>query len=169
MGCLPVCITHLVAVSSLVLLMWQLAMADTAYVVINNAGYEVGGQKFEQVLGSSAAETILVSASEFIQQTFGYVGNPSYPQKQVEKVTLYVDDVPSSGLVAITQGDISGAANAYEIHLSESYVGMYSEIKGVLYHEMTHVWQWYGQGRADRGLIEGIADYVRLTTDLPPH
>ncbi|MCO5556723.1 hypothetical protein L7F22_010274 [Adiantum nelumboides] len=175
MGCLPVCITHLVALSSLVFLMWETAMADAAYVVINNAGNEAGGQKFEQVVGSSGAEAVLASASEFIQQTFGYAGNPSYPQKQVEKVTLYVDDVPSGGAVAIAQADTSGAANAYEIHLSENYVGTYSEadvateIKGVLYHEMTHVWQWNGQGRADGALIEGIADYVRLTAGLAPH
>jgi hypothetical protein len=35
-------------------------------------------------------------------------------------------------------------------------------VTGVLYHEVTHVWQWNGQGRANGGLIEGIADYVRL-------
>ncbi|MCO5571361.1 hypothetical protein L7F22_025099 [Adiantum nelumboides] len=169
---MAVCITHLVALSSLVLLMWEPALAGTAYVVINNAANEAGGQKFEQVVGSSGAEAILASASEFIQQTFGYAGNPSYPQKPVEKVTLYVDD-KSGGAVAIAQADTSGAANAHEIHLSQSYVGTYSgdvatEIKGVLYHEMTHVWQWNGQGRADGGLIEGIADYVRLTAGLAP-
>lgn len=27
---------------------------------------------------------------------------------------------------------------------------------------MTHVWQWNGNGQAPHGLIEGIADYVRL-------
>ena len=56
-----------------------------------------------------------------------------------------------------------------EIHLSSGYVGDYSgdvktEITGVLYHESTHVWQWNGNqnGQANGGLIEGIADYVRL-------
>ncbi|KAI5081456.1 hypothetical protein GOP47_0004639, partial [Adiantum capillus-veneris] len=175
---LPTRAIPLVALS-LVLLMsypWEPALADTAYVVINNAGNEAGGQKFEQVVGSSGAETILASASAFIQETFGYAGNPSYPQKQVDKVTLYVDDVPSGGAVAIAQADSRGAPNAHEIHLSQSYVGTYSEgdvateVKGVLYHEMTHVWQWNGQGTADGGLIEGIADYVRLTAGLaPPH
>ncbi|KNA23313.1 hypothetical protein SOVF_025950 [Spinacia oleracea] len=27
---------------------------------------------------------------------------------------------------------------------------------------MTHVWQWNGNGQANLGLIEGIADFVRL-------
>ncbi|KAH0725792.1 hypothetical protein MTR67_003676 [Solanum verrucosum] len=40
------------------------------------------------------------------------------------------------------------------------------EITGVLYHEATHVWQWNGNGGAPGGLIEGIADYVRLKAGL---
>lgn len=58
--------------------------------------------------------------------------------------------------------------------LSAQYVANYgggdlkTEIRGVLYHEMTHVWQWNGQNNAPGGLIEGIADYVRLTAGLNP-
>lgn len=37
---------------------------------------------------------------------------------------------------------------------------------GVIYHEMTHVWQWDGNDQVYQqnhgGLIEGIADFVRL-------
>uniref|UniRef100_A0A453MFC0 Uncharacterized protein n=1 Tax=Aegilops tauschii subsp. strangulata TaxID=200361 RepID=A0A453MFC0_AEGTS len=60
------------------------------------------------------------------------------------------------------------------IHLSTSYVGGYTsgdvkkEVTGVLYHEATHVWQWNGQGAANGGLIEGIADYMRLKAGLAP-
>ncbi|MCO5587235.1 hypothetical protein L7F22_041182 [Adiantum nelumboides] len=141
------------------------ALADTAYDVINSVVNEPGGQKFEQTVGSDGAKAILASASTFIQQTFEYGANPSYPVKEVDKVTLYVDDMPPAGIPAFT--------SEQEIHLSESYVGDYSgdvaaEVKGVLYHEMTHVWQWDGQGTADTGLIEGIADYVRLTAGLAP-
>ncbi|XP_021803219.1 uncharacterized protein LOC110747335, partial [Prunus avium] len=42
------------------------------------------------------------------------------------------------------------------------------EISGVLYHESTHVWQWNGNGQAPGGLIEGIADYVRLKAGFVP-
>lgn len=144
------------------------ALSDTQYVVINNAQNEAGGAKFDQVIGSTQAQSILASASQFIQNAF-YVGDPPVPQKQVNKVTLYVDDLPSGGAVAYAQGD---GTDQSAIHLSQSYVGSYSgdvvtEIKGVLYHEMTHVWQWNGQGTADGGLIEGIADYIRLTAGLP--
>lgn len=41
-------------------------------------------------------------------------------------------------------------------------------ITGVLYHESTHIWQWNGNGQAPGGLIEGIADYVRLKAGYAP-
>ena len=66
-----------------------------------------------------------------------------------------------------------------EIHFSLDYIKGISppntdrethEIKGVLVHEMVHCWQWNGMGTAPSGLIEGIADYVRLRAGLePPH
>jgi hypothetical protein len=41
---------------------------------------------------------------------------------------------------------------------------------GVVRHEMVHCWQWAANGSCPGGLIEGIADWVRLRSDLvPPH
>ncbi|KAJ1546102.1 hypothetical protein HK096_005541, partial [Nowakowskiella sp. JEL0078] len=70
---------------------------------------------------------------------------------------------------------------AKEIHLSAKYILSFynrlekenltdsqrdeiflSEIHGVVWHEMTHVWQANGYSTVPGGLIEGIADYVRL-------
>lgn len=64
-----------------------------------------------------------------------------------------------------------------EIHLSTSYIAgttkletRESEIIGVLVHEMVHLWQWNGQGKASGGLIEGLADWVRLKAGfVVPH
>jgi hypothetical protein len=60
-----------------------------------------------------------------------------------------------------------------EIHVSNDYIGNYSgdvrrEITGVLYHEMAHIWQWNGNGQTPGGLIEGIADFVRLKANYAP-
>lgn len=87
--------------------------------------------------------------------------NPA-DRKNVQKVSLFVDDMDG---VAYTSNN--------EIHLSARYVNSYGgdlrkEITGVLYHEMTHVWQWNGNGQANGGLIEGIADYVRLKANYAP-
>lgn len=66
-----------------------------------------------------------------------------------------------------------------EIHFSLDYINgilcdsptrQRDEIQGVLVHEMVHCWQWNAQGTAPGGLIEGIADFVRLKAGLdPPH
>ncbi|XP_075095309.1 uncharacterized protein LOC142173587 [Nicotiana tabacum] len=69
-------------------------------------------------------------------------------------------------------GGVAYASNN-EIHISARYIQSYSgnvkrEITGVLYHESTHIWQWNGNGRAPGGLIEGIADYVRLKAGFAP-
>ena len=65
-----------------------------------------------------------------------------------------------------------------EIHFSTTYlagiagdeVRVRREILGVLVHELVHVWQWDGMGSCDGGLIEGVADWVRLGAGLgAPH
>lgn len=64
-----------------------------------------------------------------------------------------------------------------EIHFSLDYIHHVSnrplqpgepaaELQGVLVHEMVHCWQWNGMGTAPSGLIEGIADFVRLKAGL---
>ncbi|KAI9663216.1 MAG: hypothetical protein M1821_008264 [Bathelium mastoideum] len=56
----------------------------------------------------------------------------------------------------------------YIRHVGSSRVK--AEIVGVITHEMVHCWQWAAQGTAPGGLIEGIADWVRLRCHLaPPH
>lgn len=69
-----------------------------------------------------------------------------------------------------------------EIHLSLSYIAHVSssnkgdkikirhELLGVICHELVHCYQWNGLGSAPGGLIEGIADWVRLHAGyVPPH
>ncbi|KAL9632997.1 MAG: hypothetical protein Q9164_004961 [Protoblastenia rupestris] len=84
----------------------------------------------------------------------------------------------SLGGVAYTTG--SELDNDHkEMHFSLDYIhGITSrtpgreapEIEGVVVHEMVHAWQWNGLGTAPGGLIEGIADFVRLKAGLsPPH
>jgi len=77
--------------------------------------------------------------------------------------------------VAYTTG-ISIDDDHKEIHLSTDYIHGIAkdrkreEIMGVLQHEMVHCFQFNALGSAPGGLIEGIADFVRLKAGLsPPH
>jgi len=66
-----------------------------------------------------------------------------------------------------------------EVHFSLDYIShipdssprrQRDEIEGVIVHEVVHCWQWNALGTAPGGLIEGIADFVRLRAGLsPPH
>ncbi|KAK9462865.1 uncharacterized protein V1516DRAFT_671342 [Lipomyces oligophaga] len=95
---------------------------------------------------------------------------------------LYADptNVPKLERIALIFRDMDGVAHTTgsstkkEIRFSLNYVkacrGNESEIKGVLVHEAVHCWQNNGLGTAPGGLVEGIADFVRLRAGLqPPH
>ncbi|KAI5124126.1 hypothetical protein M0805_000939 [Coniferiporia weirii] len=89
----------------------------------------------------------------------------------VRSVSLYLDDMDG---VAYTKG--SELDNDHkEIHLSVRHVKnskhrVRGEVLGVLVHEMVHCFQYNAKGTCPGGLIEGIADYVRLKAGFsPPH
>ncbi|KAF7561700.1 hypothetical protein G7046_g2412 [Stylonectria norvegica] len=87
-------------------------------------------------------------------------------------VTLILRDM---GGVAYTTG--SDLDNDHkEIHFSLGYISRIAktrgtdEIAGVITHELVHCFQYNGFGSCPGGLIEGIADWVRLNCQLsPPH
>ncbi|MCJ1482774.1 hypothetical protein MMC06_002940 [Schaereria dolodes] len=90
-------------------------------------------------------------------------------------VTLILRKMP--GVAYTTGTDLDN--DHKEIHFSLDYIARIpsdppmrrrEEIAGVLVHEMVHCYQWNGLGTAPGGLIEGIADFVRLRVGLnPPH
>jgi len=88
-------------------------------------------------------------------------------------VTLILRDM---GGVAYTTGT-SLDNDHKEIHFSLQYINSINpasrlthEITGVLTHELVHCYQWDAQSTCPGGLIEGVADWVRLKCELsPPH
>ncbi|KAF7811033.1 plant basic secretory protein (BSP) family protein [Senna tora] len=158
-------VQHFVHVSSPLLLVLLAAMIAATqaveYTVTNTALATAGGVRFRDQIGAAYAKQTMDSATHFIWRTFQQQNSPA-DRKNVQKVSLFVEDKDG---VAYTTNN--------EIHLSSRYVGSYTgdlrrEVSGVLYHEMTHVWQWDGNGQANGGLIEGIADFVRLKAGYAP-
>jgi len=88
-------------------------------------------------------------------------------------VTVVLRDM--DGVAYTTGSDLD--ADHKEIHFSLGYIESTArggraghEITGVLTHELVHCYQWNARGSCPGGLIEGIADWVRLCCDLsPPH
>jgi hypothetical protein len=95
------------------------------------------------------------------------------PPPPVRVVTLRIK--PNPGGVAATSGDeLDGTHKTIE--MSAHYLAsvpedrVEAEVSGVLVHELVHCFQYDGQGTCPGGLIEGIADWVRLVAGFaPPH
>ena len=113
--------------------------------------------------------------SEAVDTVLSILYQPSENNDHIpacRSVTLFLH---AMGGVAYTTGsDLDG--DHKEIHFSLDYINgipyarQRDEIQGVLVHEMVHCWQWNAMGTAPGGLIEGIADFVRLKAGLsPPH
>ncbi|KAI7741014.1 hypothetical protein M8C21_004779 [Ambrosia artemisiifolia] len=77
------------------------------------------------------------------------------------EIFLYAQTTLSGGLEGVTVGN--------KINISASYLNKYAgpkdlkwEFTSLMYHEMTHVFQWDAEGMANTGVVEGIADYTVL-------
>ncbi|CBI22516.3 hypothetical protein VitviT2T_003589 [Vitis vinifera] len=151
---------HIVLLSCFVFLADQHGIQAVEYEVTNNAGSSAGGVRFTNEIGIPYSRQTLVSATDFIWGVFQQ--NTPEERKTVQKVSLIIENM-----------DGVAYASNNEIHVNANYIGSYSgdvktEFTGVLYHEMTHIWQWNGNGQTPGGLIEGIADYVRLKANYAP-
>lgn len=138
--------SHFLVVPFLAIMAFATANA-VQYEATNNAQGTSGGTRFDQEIGLDYSKQIMATASDFIWTTFEQQA-PS-DRKSVDLVTLIIESMDG---VAYTSNN--------EIHFSAEYIAGYSgdvktEFDGVIYHEMTHVWQWNGQGNAPGGLIEG--------------
>ena len=96
---------------------------------------------------------------------------PSWKPQEVRSVTLVLR--PMDG-VAYTTGTSLDEAHK-EIHLNLGYLqakqsssnaDFLHEVRGVVTHEMVHAFQHNAHGTCPGGLVEGIADYVRMKSGL---
>ncbi|KAG2704622.1 hypothetical protein I3843_05G012800 [Carya illinoinensis] len=146
---------HIPLLSSFLLILAAIQGIRAAdYAVTNTASNTSGGFRFDNDIGSNYSLQTLASTTDFIWKLFQQTNEMD--KKNVQKVSLFINDMDA----------VSYASNN-EIYVSARYINGYSgnvknEITGMLYYEMTHVWQWNGNGQAPEGLIEGITNFVRL-------
>lgn len=133
---------------------------------LNHAGSQVF---LSSIIASTALATSVQSVLTLLYQS---------PKSRIttvpstRSVTLILRPMPG---VAYTTGSELDSDHK-EIHFSLDYVNgisadrKFEEIQGVLTHEMVHCYQYNAFGTCPGGLIEGIADWVRLNSNLsPPH
>ncbi|KAJ0514223.1 hypothetical protein HanHA300_Chr10g0367191 [Helianthus annuus] len=146
----------------LILAVLPQTFATVEYNITNTAAQTLGGIRYENQIGFKYAKHTLKSSNLFIWRIFQQRNKAE--RANVTLVHLFIDDMDG---VAYCEDD--------EIHVSTNYIAGYEgdllkEFSGVIYHEMTHVWQWSGNGSTPSGLIEGIADFVRLKAGyIPSH
>ncbi|KAI3986969.1 hypothetical protein MKX01_039904 [Papaver californicum] len=150
----------------LALVTLQVTQAAVQYEVTNNATGTPGGDRFTREIGifynfavRGYSKQTLGSASSFIWRIFSQ--STEADRKNVQSIKMFVRPI----------SPVAYATSTNEIHVNSDYIARYSgdvrtEITGVLYHEATHIWQW--SVNANGGLIEGIADFVRLKANYAP-
>ncbi|KAI4295707.1 hypothetical protein L6164_035724 [Bauhinia variegata] len=136
------------------------AKAALSYEASNNAGSSAGGIRFDKEIGIDYAKQTLSAATYFIHKLFQQTNDAD--MKPVQKISMVVENIEG----------FAYASNSV-IHVSAAYIEHFpgdvkNEITGLLYHELTHLLQWDANGKAPSGLIEGIADFVRLKAELAP-
>ncbi|CAA7058630.1 unnamed protein product [Microthlaspi erraticum] len=134
------------------------------YAVVDNTGDSAGGRRFRgEVGGASYATQTLGAATDFTWRLFQQTNNPS-DRRSVTKITLFMENTNG-----VAYNSNSGSEIHFNVgHLASISVDVKREFTGVVYHEVVHSWQWNGAGRAPGGLVEGIADYVRLKAGYAP-
>jgi len=106
--------------------------------------------------------------TEAVLASYKWLYTPETAPTNVEKITLVLRTMQG---VAYT----TGSHTEKEIHFSLDHIlnsidRAKDEIIGVLVHEVVHCYQHNAKGTAPGGLIEGVADFVRLNENLaPPH
>jgi hypothetical protein len=122
-----------------------------------------------QFLGVDAEGTTIVieqlgSPTEVVRDTIFAICELLYVEpaevRPVDRVSFAVEDWDG---IAGKEGnsEITVKLSTRHLRTYEGRVG--DEIRGILFHELTHAYQWDGNDYASyHGLIEGMADFVRF-------
>lgn len=123
----------------------------------NEADNTPGGIRFTKEVGIPYTQKIMCAINDFIWSTVFQQSDP-WDQKPLDSVEVYI--VEFDGAEAISWGN--NKINVSSIYL-QGYPGdLKWQFTSLFYHEMTHVFQWDGEGHTPVGLVEGIADYTKL-------
>ncbi|TCD66478.1 hypothetical protein EIP91_001303 [Steccherinum ochraceum] len=105
---------------------------------------------------------------EAVLAVFTWLYTEETVPRQVETVVLVLRAF--DGAAHATGADVYKEIHFNLDHIANSASRVKDEVFGVLVHEMTHCYQYNGLGTCPGGLVEGVADWVRLHAGYrPPH
>ena len=126
---------------------------------LNDIGHEGSSIFLSNTKGNDDLE-------EQVQNVLGLLYTADSVRPGTRSVTFILH--PFGGVAYTTGTDLDD--DHKEIHISLDYLvkvkASREEILGVICHELVHCFQWNAKGTCNGGLIEGIADWVRLNAGL---
>lgn len=137
------------------------SISAVEYQAINDATTTLGGARFESEIGIPYTESIMQTINYFIWDIFQQYDESDRNNVETTKVVIYQYD----GAEAITYGE---NVNVSALYLQGYEGNLKWEFTSLLHHELTHVFQWNGEGQAPTGLMEGVADYMILKSNYYP-
>ena len=151
------------------------ARRNIKFYYTNNDDSEETGWIFERYVPREMFEPWLAGITEQVMGRLGYLsGTPGIHAPDRREIHFYVE--PEDG-VAWTERDETG--RIISTHVSSRYLrDVYNsrngpiilkrEITGVFHHEIGHAMQLDARGTAPGCLIEGIADFIRVSSGFAP-
>ncbi|MFS7939911.1 hypothetical protein Hanom_Chr05g00457451 [Helianthus anomalus] len=139
------------------------AITAVKYYVTNVAANTPGGIRFTNEIGIPYTKQIMGTINNFIWSIVFQENNPS-DRNPIDSVNVYI--VEFDGAEAIRWG--ANLINVSSIYLKGYEGDLKWEFTSLMYHEMTHCFQWDGEGHAPVGLVEGVADYTILKAGYAP-
>ncbi|KAI3720081.1 hypothetical protein L6452_20991 [Arctium lappa] len=127
------------------------------YRVINIAAATPGGIRFNNKIGHPFTKKIMGTINNYIWSVVFQQNDPA-DQKQVDSVNTYIVEFDGAAGIAWGNNNI----NVITIYIKDLVGDLKWQFTSLMLHEMTHVFQWNGEGTTPSGLIEGIADYTVL-------
>ncbi|KAL9141470.1 hypothetical protein ABFS82_14G105900 [Erythranthe guttata] len=139
------------------------AIYAVKYIVTNNVQNTPGGIFFDQQIGVDFTIQTMGAANQFIWRVFKQRTPDEI--KYVPVVNVYISEFPGPAL-AYTNGDnINISASSLKDFCMPLEKAKF-KFSGLMYHEMTHLFQWSGNRTAPGGLTEGTADYVMVRSNF---
>lgn len=155
------------------LLFTLLTFSSSYYVISAAMNYEViiedpnhpGTVKFNEIIGGiSYTKELMGKINDFIWSTIFKQTKPE-ERKRIDSVQLFI--VNDSYGADVLPWDKN------KINVSVEYLNDYKgdvkwQFTSLMYHQMTHVFQWHGRGKCPFALEEGIPDYTMLKANYSP-